>query len=127
MNVAFDIDGTISRRPDFFAILSRAIRSDGGKVFVVTSRSSNAEVERQTRRELRSWGVQLDELVIIPDGDRDRMPCPHAGLDWYRQYLWQKVSVCLDRDVAIVFEDDIKVVELFKVYAPHVHVFRVEQ
>jgi hypothetical protein len=75
MNVAFDIDGTISRRPDFFAILSRAVRSDGGKVFVVTSRSNSPDVERQTRRELRSWDVQFDELVIIPDRDRGRI-CP---------------------------------------------------
>jgi hypothetical protein len=75
MNVALDIDGSISRRPEFFAVLSRAIRESGGKVFVVTSRSSNAEVERQTRRELRSWGVQFDRLVVIPDGDRGRI-CP---------------------------------------------------
>jgi hypothetical protein len=75
MNIALDIDGTITRRPAFFTILSRAIRLDGGKVFVVTSRSNSPDVERQTRRELRSWGVQFDRLVVIPDGDRGRI-CP---------------------------------------------------
>lgn len=126
MNIAIDIDGTITRRPDFFAVMTRAIRATGGKVYVVTSRSNTPEVASQTRRELESYGVEFDELVIIADGERDRIPCPHADLDWFQAYLWQKVAVSLDRNVAVVFEDDAKVVALFKTYAPIIQVFRVE-
>jgi hypothetical protein len=122
MNVALDIDGTITRMPEFFAFLSHAVRAAGGKVYVVTSRAVDAAV--QTRHELQSYGIELDELFIIPEGT-NRIPCPHAGLDWYQRHLWQKVFACLQRDVHVVFEDDPKVVALFKAHAPKVQVFHV--
>lgn len=124
MNLALDIDGTITAMPRFFALLSCATRVAGGRVFVVTSRSDTPEVARQTRRELKGYGIEYDDLVIIPDG-KDRIPCPHPDLDWYSAYLWQKVAICLDRRVDAVFEDDAKVVALFEAYAPHVLTFRV--
>ena len=124
VNIALDIDGTISAMPAFFALLSRATRAAGGKAIVVTSRSDTPEVARRTRRELEGYGVEFDELVVIPDG-KDRIPCPHAGLDWYRQYLWQKVHACLDRGVDVVFEDDEKVVDLFRRFAPGIRTFHV--
>jgi hypothetical protein len=126
MNIALDIDGTITKLPEFFAILSRAIRQSGGKVFIVTSRANSAGVRDATKEELASYGIAFDELFIIPDAGREQIPCPHGDLDWYQKYLWQKVAVCLERDVAIVFEDDDKVIALFKTYAPDIQVFRVE-
>lgn len=124
MNVALDIDGTITRNPDFFAIMSRAIRAAGGKVYVVTSRAQSDEVRAMTRRELLAYGVELDDLVIIPDAAESRIPCPHQELDWFQQYLWQKVSVCLDRDVDVVFDDDPRVLDLFRQFAPKILTFR---
>lgn len=125
MNIALDIDGTITRRPEFFAVMSQAVRASGGKVYIVTSRSNTDDVRSQTRLELKSYGVQYDDLITIPDSAQDRIPCPHSDLDWYQQYLWQKVSVCMDSDVAVVFEDDPKVIELFGKYATSIQVFRV--
>ena len=125
MNISLDVDGTISRLPKLFAVLSHAVRASGGKIIVVTSRSNTPEVWDTTRRELRSYGVEYDELFVIPDGT-DRIPCPHASLDWYQQYLWQKVHVCLVREVDAVFEDDPKVINLFKAYAPDIQVFRLD-
>jgi len=125
MNIALDIDGTITKQPKFFAILSRAVRQSGGKVYVVTSRADSAGVRAETQKELKSYGIAYDELFIIPDAGREQIPCPHGDLDWYQKYLWQKVAVCLEHGVAIVFEDDDKVIELFKRYAPDIQVFRV--
>jgi hypothetical protein len=124
MNISIDIDGTITVVPALFAMLSSAVRASGGKVIVVTSRSNAPEVWDKTRRELKEYGIESDELVIIPDGT-DRIPCPHMGLDWYQQYLWQKVAVCVERNVDVVFEDDEKVVDLFKRFAPCITVFHV--
>ena len=53
------------------------------------------------------------------------LECPHKHLDWYQQYLWQKIKICLDRNVEIIFENDPKVVALFKEYAPEINVFQV--
>jgi hypothetical protein len=125
MNVALDIDGTITAKPEFFAVLSKAIRANGGKVIIVTSRSNTTEVKAQTRRELRGYGIAFDELVVIADAAGDRLPCPHGDLDWYQQYLWQKVAVCVERGVTIIFEDDEKVIALFKRFAPDVQVFQL--
>lgn len=125
MNIALDIDGTITRQPEFFALLSEAVHVSGGKVYIVTSRSSTAEVRSHTYAELQSYGIHYDDLILISDAQQDRIPCPHTDLDWYRQYLWQKVSVCRDREVDVVFEDDAKVVELFRTYAPRIQVFQV--
>ena len=125
MNIALDIDGTITKQPEFFAILSRGVRAAGGKVFIVTSRANSAGVRAETQKELKSYGIAYDELFIIPDAGRVQIPCPHTDLDWYQKYLWQKVAVCLEHDVAAVFEDDDKVIALFKKYAPDIQVFRV--
>lgn len=125
MNIALDIDGTITRQPKLFALLSKAIRASGGEVFIVTSRADTQEVRALTRREMGSLGVVFDELVVIADTEQGRAACPHGDLDWYQKYLWQKVAACLDRDVTIVFEDDEKVADLFRRYAPRVDVFLV--
>ena len=125
MNIALDIDGTITKQPEFFAILSRGVWAAGGKVYVVTSRANSAGVRAETQKELKSYGITFDEFFIIPDAGREQIPCPHGDLDWYQKYLWQKVAVCLEHDVTIVFEDDDKVIDLFKAYAPDIQVFKV--
>jgi len=125
MNIALDIDGTITKHPEFFAIISRSIRAFGGKVYIVTSRSNSDGVRVETQKELKSYGIAFDELIIIPDAKTDQNPCPHDELDWYQKYLYQKVTVCLEHEVAIVFEDDQKVIDLFKMYAPDIQVMKV--
>ncbi len=125
MKITLDIDGTITVNPEFFALLSRAVRRDGGRIYVVTSRLGTPESERETRRELDNWKIEFDELIFIPaSGDPGQIPCPHQDLDWYQKYLWQKVSICLDRGVGLVFEDDPKVIALFEKHAPAIRIFR---
>lgn len=127
MNLALDIDGTITRNPEFFSILSKAVRRSGGKVCIVTSRGTGSEARAATREEIASYGIEYDDLIVIPDsGTGEQIPCPHQELDWYQKYLWQKVSVCVDRGVEVVFEDDEKVIELFEKYAPGVQVYQVK-
>ncbi len=126
MNIALDIDDTITKIPPFFCLLARSIRRAGGKVYVLTTRSDEEFVRKHTREELASYGLEYDGLFIIPNsGSRGQLPCPHTDLDWYQKYLWQKVKLCLDRDVHIVFDDDAKVVGLFKRFAPGIQVFHV--
>ncbi len=38
MKAALDIDGTITERPEFFAVLSRALRAAGHRVLILTYR-----------------------------------------------------------------------------------------
>jgi len=50
MNVALDIDGTISENPRFFALLASALRAGGHRVVILTYR--DPEREDATRAEL---------------------------------------------------------------------------
>ena len=126
MNIVLDIDGTITRCPAFFRVLARSIRDNGGKVYIVTSRSTLDGVKDLTRKELNSYRIEFDELIIISDKAQYQVHCPHDDLDWYEKYLWQKVAFCLNRNVKIVFEDDSRVISLFEKYAPDIQVFQVK-
>ena len=126
MNIALDIDGTITQAPEFFCSLSRSVRKDGGKILIITSRANDPLVAEKTREELQLYGVDYDELFIIPDKREYMIPCPHDHIDWYRKYLWQKVRLCLDHNVTVVFEDDSKVIALFGEFAPDIQVFQVQ-
>lgn len=87
MNIAIDIDGTITALPEVFRALSAGLRANGHKVYVVTFR---LEAYREhTEKELAEMGVQYDELVMSTG-----MPDP----------AW-KVAVAVARNVGAFFED----------------------
>lgn len=83
MNIALDIDGTITSNPGFFSMLSHSVRRGGGKVYILTSRSDNDSTEKVTKEELTSYGAEFDELFIIADsGSQNQIDCLHQNLDW---------------------------------------------
>jgi len=122
--LGLDIDDTITAAPNFFALLSKAVRRAGGRVIIVTSRGNLPEVVDATSAELEGYGVEFDEINCIPDKEDEYIPCPHDDLDWYQKYLWQKVAICEARNVDVLFADDSRMVQLFARYAPAVQVFQ---
>ena len=94
-------------------------------MYIVTSRSKDPEVEMETRKELKKYGIVYDELYLLPDKNDAEMLCPHNELDWYQKYIWQKVNYCLENDIGVFYDDEQKVVELFQEYAPEILVFKV--
>ena len=62
MNVALDIDGTISEHPQFFAALSVALRAGGHRVLILTYR--DAARTESTKAELSRWGIQFEKLLL---------------------------------------------------------------
>jgi hypothetical protein len=79
MNVALDIDGTISERPELFALLSSALRAAGHRVLVLTYR--DPERADATRAQLASLGIAFDELVIAPSLEAKGPLCAALGVD----------------------------------------------
>jgi hypothetical protein len=79
MIVALDIDGTISEPPEFFAVLSAALRAAGHRVIVLTYR--DPERAGATRAQLAAWGVECDELVIAPSLEAKGSLCAELGVD----------------------------------------------
>jgi uncharacterized HAD superfamily protein len=79
MKVALDIDGTISEHPEFFAVLSSALRAAGHQVLVLTYRDPN-RVEA-AKAQLAGWRVEFDELVIADSLESKGQLCPAHGVD----------------------------------------------
>jgi hypothetical protein len=79
MTIALDIDGTISDRPDFFAVLSVAFRAAGHHVVILSYRDpARADA---TRAQLGAWGVAFDELVIAESLEAKGRLCAEHGVD----------------------------------------------
>lgn len=68
MNIGVDLDDTISELPEFFAIVSQALRRHGHKVYIVSYRSAASFDE--SRREVAAWGIEHDGLFHPVDGER---------------------------------------------------------
>ncbi len=125
MNIAIDIDDTITAQPALFSLLTQAASEKNHKVIIVSSRSNTEEVLSTTKEELRQVGICFDKLYLLEDISNCR--CPHDELNWYDKYLWQKVDICQKENVDVVFEDDLKVIALFKRYAPTIQVIQVHK
>jgi uncharacterized HAD superfamily protein len=81
MKVALDIDGTISEHPEFFAVLSVALRAAGHQVLVLTYRDpAHAEA---TKAKMAAWGIAFDELVIAPSLESKGELCGTLGVDLF--------------------------------------------
>jgi len=124
MILALDIDDTITRDPPFYRVLANAVKSNNGKVLIVSSRNACYETEVATRKELSGYGIQYDALHLLPSIEAARGNCPHNELDNYQKYIWQKVDYCLRNKVTHYFDDETKVIELFLAYAPKIIVYQ---
>lgn len=123
--VGLDIDGTITAAPEYFSTLSRAWRDAGRQVQVISSRSDCLESRNETLKELRCLGIEFDELHLLRSPGEELAPCPHRNLDWFQVYLWQKVAIARLVGASIYFDDDDKVVWLFRRYAPEISIVHV--
>jgi hypothetical protein len=91
MVIAFDIDGTITRNPPFFAFLTQALVDAGHRVLIITFRESRPATEA----DLASWGIVYDQLIT---SSLDL--CMQHGVDGW------KAAECRKAQVEIFFEDD---------------------
>ena len=90
MRIAFDIDDTITRHPEFFRFLSGALKAAGHQIFVITYR----EGLEDTEAELADYGIEYDELILATEEQlRD--------VDFFE---W-KAQVCRAKEIDVFFED----------------------
>jgi hypothetical protein len=117
-SIGIDIDGTITLDPMFFAQLSRGIRERGGYVHVVSSRSR--EGRRETLIELVEYGISFDELYLLPSIEDAQDLCPHQSLNWFDRHCWLKIDYAKRNGLTFFVDDDQRILELFKTYAPEI-------
>lgn len=126
LRVGLDVDNTITAYPEFFSLLSRAVKGSGGHVFVVTSRTRTPETIEATKEELNDLGIVYDHLYILHDQKEADRICPF-DLDWYQRFIFQKTVYCKANRVSIYFDDEQKVIDLFRQFLPEVQVFQVHR
>ena len=90
MVIALDIDDTITRHPEFFAVLSDALVRSGHRVIIITLRWERTSTEQ----DLAEWGIQYDALYMASDDEFDI-----TGFDEW------KAQVCEQEGVDVFFED----------------------
>ena len=119
--ISLDIDDTITAYPEQFSKLSRQTYAQGGEVVIISSRMDTPEIRSETEIELAGYGIRYDSLFLFKS--MDEMPvCPHGDLDWQDQYLWQKVAYANVARVSVYYDDDDRVLALFRTYAPAIEV-----
>jgi len=75
------LDRTISEHPEFFAVLSSALRAAGHWVVVLTYRDPARA--HATKAQLAMWGIAFDELVIAPSLEAKGELCGTLGVDLF--------------------------------------------
>jgi len=90
MRVALDIDDTITRHPEFFALVSKALIDAGHAVYVISYREGQDEVEG----DLREMGIAFTEVIL-----------PAAGELVEQGFYEWKANVCKRLEIGIFFED----------------------
>jgi hypothetical protein len=81
MRIGLDLDGLLDERPDFFSLLTAALRAGGHFVAVLTYR--DPESRGRTEAQLAAWGIACDELHFARSlSDKGRL-CRELDLDVY--------------------------------------------
>ena len=127
MRAGFDIDGTIFLHPGYFAELSRQIYIGGGSVVVISSRMDTEENRLFTERQLREWSIRYEKLFLFKPFEEVEYLCPHSELDWYQQYLWQKVHHAKNENLDVFYDDDDHIINLFMDYASEIKIYDVKE
>ncbi len=89
MIVGIDIDGTITRCPEFFALLSKTLKAEEHTVLIITFRDDPVEI---IQAELMQLGIAYTELITKVNIEAN-------------EFVTWKAEMCKRRGVDIFFED----------------------
>lgn len=87
--VGVDVDGTITKHPELFRILCKALRKEGCSVHIVTCRLEPEFIQD----DLKGWGIEYDK-IHVPEIESDHL----SAAEW-------KAKVCQDEGITVMFDD----------------------
>lgn len=122
MRLALDIDNTITAVPEFFSEITSSNFFD--RIIIVTARSDHGDSRSYTEAQLAAWSIRYDALFFLDDSELAESSSKDQPLDWYQQFLIQKVNICRKERIDVIFDDDRVVVQLFREHAPEIQVFQ---
>lgn len=97
MRIAFDIDDTITRCPEFFSVISKALRAAGHKVYIISYREDRGFADE----DLAECGVSYDELILFADYERKS----GGSQTWQDEAGNWKAEVCRRHEIDVLFDD----------------------
>jgi len=65
MKIAFDVDGVITEMPEFYSVITHALKAQGHSVIILTDFDEYFREQRE--RELASYNIAYDQLVITSE------------------------------------------------------------
>lgn len=104
MNIAFDIDDTITKYPEFFMELGRAWKARGHKVYLITGLGTKGVLDRIEKfwfLEKEGWYDELYTTAYYNQGERDLIGKVPNGEIIARF----KHRMCNQLNVVILFDD----------------------
>lgn len=122
--LGLDMDDTVTADPHWFAAMAKILRANGGKVWIISSRSDLPIVRTYTQDQLDDWGLEVDGVILQPETPSADAP---KELDWFSRTLWFKVCACRDHRVNLMVDDSDLVISLIKRYAPVVNCWHYRQ
>lgn len=76
-----------------------------------------------TEEELQELGIVYDDLHLLPSMEESITLCPHSEIDVFHRHFWMKVQYATSRGLSHFIDDNERVLDLFREYAPEVHVY----
>jgi hypothetical protein len=105
MNLGFDIDGTITKYPDFFIQLGRAWKSFGYKVYIITGLGDDGLAKRLSKWPYLSDTSFYDEIIttsLYNSEERSLIGKTESNEDVVGRF---KQRICKEKNIAIMFDD----------------------
>lgn len=112
MNFSFDLDGTITRHPEVFRALGQSLKAAGHKVYILTGIDLHTfNTKRKAKYPVLSFNDWYDEVITSDQYNVDErafVPAVLNGkMDNHDLVGIFKRRVCVERNIACHFDDDI--------------------
>lgn len=113
MKFAFDCDGTITRYPELFITLGRALRRDGHKVYILTGIPRSVLLGRRSEKYpfIKDTGDWYDTAITSDDYNSEErnlaLDVQSGKLDNHVLVGIFKRRICREHNISLLFDDDI--------------------
>lgn len=105
MNIGIDIDGTITKYPEFFMELGKLFREAGHSVYVITGLGNDGlakRMEKYTWFEDNSWYDGIITTANYNDKEKALIGKTQSNEDIVGMF---KQRICKELNIAIMFDD----------------------
>ena len=113
MNIGIDIDGTLTRYPEFFRTLGRLWRSQGYKVYLITGLGRSGVEQRRAQWPILDDTTFYDEIVDTSRYNAEERSLIGIEPDNEKIVGRFKQRMCRELGVVVMFDDQAQIHRAF--------------